>query len=387
MNRIAILTPGGVSEQNRGVKIPRLYNLVSLLSERFEITVYVLVTMGAEYAESLCGKARVKVIRAHYKDHWSKKLFQYFVSVLREQESKRFELIHGMFGLNAELATVMLGKVFNLPTLVSLFGGETASLPSIKYGTLVHPLQRRLFSWVAKNATSIMVQTNYQVQQLRDQNISGKKLNVIPCGVDTAQFFPDGRDDRLMPPYRFLHVANLLDVKDQVTLLKAFAKITQSEHCILRIIGADYLNGRIQSLARELGIADKVQFLGWREHSELPQHYRWAHVLLHTSLHESQAMVVAEAAACKTVVCGTRVGLLYDFGNDKAVVVPPGDHEALATNVLRIIHSPIEYSTLQQRAYEWAMQYNINWTANAYEQLYRVILSTASSKKKLVYAE
>lgn len=384
MKRIAILTPGGVSEQNRGVKIPRLYNLVSLLSERFEITVYVLVTMGAEYAENFCGKAQVKVIRAHYKDHWSKKLLQYFFSVFREQESKRFELLHGMFGLNAELATVLLGKTLNLPSLVSLFGGETASLASIKYGTFIHPLQRRLFSWIAKNATSIMVQTNFQVQQLRDQNITRNNLHVIPCGVDTTQFSPNGRDKILAPPFRFLHVANLLDVKDQVTLLKAFAKITQSEDCILRIIGADYLNGKIQSLARELGIADKVQFLGWIEHSELPQQYRWAHVLLHTSLHESQAMVVAEAAACKTVVCGTRVGLLHDFGDDKAVVVPPGDHEALATNVVRIIRSPKLYSTLQQRAYEWAMQYDIEWTANAYEQLYRTMLSTSPSEKTLL---
>lgn len=376
MNRIAILTPGGVSEQNRGVKIPRLYNLVSLLSERFEITVYVLVTTEAEYTESFCGKAQVKVIRAHYQDHWSKKLFQYFFTVFREQESKRFELIHGMFGLNAELATVMLGKVLNLPTLVSLFGGETASLPSIKYGTFIHPFQRRLFSWVATNATAIMVQTNYQVLQLQQQNISCNTLHVIPCGVDTTQFSPDGRDRRLLPPYRFLHVANLLDVKDQVTLLKAFAKITQAEDCILRIIGTDYLNGKIQSLTRELGIADKVQFLGWIEYSELPLHYRWAHVLLHTSLHESQAMVVAEAAASKTIVCGTRVGLLHDFGDDKAVVVSPGDHETLAARVLRIIHSPKEYSILQQRAYEWATQYDIGWTANAYEQLYRAMLST-----------
>ncbi len=374
MNRIAILTPGGVSEQNKGVKIPRLYNLISLLSERFDLTVYVLVTMGAEHAESFCGKAQVKVLRAHYTDHWSKKLLQYFSSVLREQESHRFQLIHGMFGLNAEVATVLLGKILKLPTIVSLFGGETVSLPSIKYGTLRHPLQRRLFSWVATNATALMVQTEYQVQQLRHYRITRDRIDVIPCGVDTTLFTPDGRDERPTPPYRFLHVANLLDVKDQVTLLKAFASIARSEDCILRIIGADYLNGKIQHCARELGIADRVQFLGWIDHSQLPHHYRWAHFLLHTSLHESQAMVVAEAAACKTVICGTSVGLLHDFGGTKAVVVSPGDHEALATNVLRVLRSPREYALLQQRAYEWAIQYDLRWTASAYEQLYQRIL-------------
>jgi glycosyltransferase involved in cell wall biosynthesis len=382
MSRIAILTPGGVSEKNKGVKIPRLYNLVSLLSERFEITVYVLVTEGAEDTESFCGNAKVKVLRACYNDHWFKRLWQYVSSVLRDQRSHRFELVHGMFGLNAEFATVLLGKVLKLPTLVSLFGGETASIPTIQYGTLLHPLHRRLFSWVVTNATDLMVQTEFQVRQLRHHRITRDKIHVIPCGVDTTLFTPQGREDRLMAPYRLLHVANLLEVKDQVTLLKAFATISRSEDCILRIIGADYLNGKIQNVARALGIADRVEFLGWIEHSKLPEHYRWAHILLHTSLHESQAMVVAEAAACKTVVCGTRVGLLHDFGETKAVVVPTGDHEALATGVLRLIRNPREYAELQQRAYEWALHYDLTWTAGAYEQLYRTMLSTYLSSSK-----
>jgi D-inositol-3-phosphate glycosyltransferase len=229
-----------------------------------------------------------------------------------------------------------------------------------------------------------MVQTEFQVRQLRHHRITRDKIHVIPCGVDTTLFTPQGREDQLMAPYRLLHVANLLEVKDQVTLLKAFATISRSEDCILRIIGADYLNGKIQNVARALGIADRVEFLGWIEHSKLPEHYRWAHILLHTSLHESQAMVVAEAAACKTVVCGTRVGLLHDFGETKAVVVPTGDHEALATGVLRLIRNPREYAELQQRAYEWALHYDLTWTAGAYEQLYRTMLSTYLSSSKYV---
>jgi glycosyltransferase involved in cell wall biosynthesis len=290
-----------------------------------------------------------------------------------------------MFGLNAELATVLLGKTLNLPTIVSLFGGETAFIPSIRYGTLIHPLQRRLFRWVARNATSLMVQTYFQVEQLRKLELFHENLRVIPCGVDTALFSPLGRDNSLAPPYRFLHVANLLEVKDQETLLKAFAIISQSVDCVLRIIGTDYRNGTIQQLARDLGIAEKVEFLGWLDHRELPQQYRWAHLLLHTSLHESQAMVVAEAAACKTVICGTRVGLLHDFADGKAVAVPPGDYVALAKNVLQILQSPREYSLLQERAYHWATQYDIVWTTNAYEQLYRDVVSFHSSQKQRDY--
>ncbi|MGH2567009.1 MAG: glycosyltransferase, partial [Bacteroidota bacterium] len=350
--------PGGVTKRKDGVHIPSLYQLVERLSEHFDITVYSLTTFEPLATESSCGNARVKILRAHYRDRWSKKLLRYISSVYVDHRKERYELLHGMLGLNAELATRVLGKLLKVPTIVSLLGGETAKLPAINYGTLAHPLLNIPMRWVCKNVSCLTVQTNFQMKQLEQHGMHREEIHIIPRGVDTSKFFPNGRTPEVAPPFRFLHVANLLDVKDQVTLLKAFKVISQSVDCRLRIIGTDYLNGKIQSLSRELGIASKVEFLEWLDHSSLREHYLWAHVLLHTSLHESLGMVVAEAAACGTVVCGTRVGLVHDLADNRVVAVEPGDYQSLAQKVVWLTQNRNAYFSLRENALRWARHHN-----------------------------
>ena len=57
------------------------------------------------------------------------------------------------------------------------------------------------------------------------------------------------------------------------------------------------MNGLFQRLVDEMGISNKVQFIEPVDYNRIHEYYREADVFLHTSVYESQALVVAEAMA------------------------------------------------------------------------------------------
>jgi glycosyltransferase involved in cell wall biosynthesis len=130
--------------------------------------------------------------------------------------------------------------------------------------------------------------------------------------VDLFSPAPDPTMDlSQVEPRRLVHVGALTPVKDQATLLRAFAGLRRSGVCAtLDIVGDGPLRSELQLRARELGLNGSVRFLGEVDHAELPSVYRAADVLVVASRHEAQCMVGVEAAACGTPVAGTRVGVI-----------------------------------------------------------------------------
>jgi glycosyltransferase involved in cell wall biosynthesis len=173
----------------------------------------------------------------------------------------------------------------------------------------------------------------------------------------------------------FLHVANLTEVKDQRTLLRAFAHIAARRDSRLRIVGGDYLNGEIQREAEVLGIGEIVEFLGFVPHELLPEHYQWAHMLLQTSLHEAGGVVIAEAASSNVVICGTATGILHDLRCDAAVAVGPGDAEGLVREVLSLLADPDRFAALQKKAQAWARANTVVTAAQTIAETYEFLIT------------
>jgi len=367
--RIAILMPGGAAERDEELHIPALYDIVSRLSKSFDITVFSLVTFRERKKEAACGEATIKFVDARYDDHWTKKPWKLYRAFARDHRKKEFSVIHGMLGLPAELATVIAGRVFGIKKILSLIGGELASIPDIAYGNMRNQLLRKITSWTCGQADILTLLTHFQESALTHYKIEHDRAYVIPFGVDTKKFFFNPKIE-LRPPFQFIHVASQSPVKDQTTLLNAFATITQQVEAKLEIIGPDYLNGANQRTAHRLGIENHTTFLGSVPHIDLPKHYQKAHIMLHTSLHEAQAVVVAEAAASGVVIAGTNVGLISDLGEEGAVVAPIGDHSYLAREILRLLTNPDEYQKKRASAKKWAESHDLAWTVDQFERIY-----------------
>jgi len=379
MIRIAILTHGGVGPQGSTELIPALVNLVSRLSRLFDITVYSATGRANETSSFACGNAQVRYVDARYDDHIARIFLAFRQSLLSDHKELPFELLHGIWSYPSGLAAVILGKILHLPSFVTVFGGEAASVQRIRYGHMLKLPLRALTLWTCRKATALVTLTEFQRSLLKKHGLKRADIAVIPTG--TTEAFSDlFKPKTLNLPIRFLHVANLTEVKDQITLLKAFRIISTNINARLRIIGPDYMNGKIQQTADQLGIAEHVTFLGYVHQEAILEHYAWAHMMLHTSLYEGQALVVNEAAASGVVVCGTRVGLIADLEDSCTIAVATGDHQGLAKKVLDLLNNPSQFVRLQTNAHTWAANHNLDWTVKRYTEVYQGCVQNKGTK-------
>ncbi len=92
--------------------------------------------------------------------------------------------------------------------------------------------------------------------------------------------------------------------------IRAFAKLLQFHpDASLSLTGGGPAERRWKALAAELGVANRITWLDWGKHEDLPRVYRDHHVLLFPCLREPDGMVVAEAfAAGLPVICFERRG-------------------------------------------------------------------------------
>jgi len=367
--RVALFLHGGIGTEEGKDMVPDLGHLVSRLSRWFDITVFTGSRGEADREEFLCGKARVRPVEATSRARFPRMFLSVLSAFRKEHRRHPFQLLHGMWAYPGGSTAALLSSLYRIPFIVSIRGGEAASVPEISYGLLRHPLLRHVTLATCRRADGLAVLTRYQLTRLARAGLRRENAHVIPAGVSDS-WITDLKPKTPSAPYRILHVANLTEVKDQETLLLAFGTILKSVDARLRIIGPDHLGGRIQSRARVLEIDSHVEFMGQIPHSQLRPHYEWAHVMLHTSLYEGQGVVLAEAAASGVAVCGTEVGLIADLGESYMKSCNVRDHLCLSTKTIALLKNHAEFATLTANAHSWAASHTIDWTAESYRRLY-----------------
>ncbi|MBI5214269.1 MAG: glycosyltransferase [Ignavibacteriae bacterium] len=375
--KVAVFVPGGIDSPQSGLQVPALVQLLSGLSEHYDMTIFSLIRVS-ENNISKCGNADIVFLNAQPSDSFIKKLYLLIKAFIKQHE--QFDLIHGLWGTPTGLVAVIIGKLFGVPSIVSFLGGETANLLEISYGNMRSLFLRSVMLWLTKNADALVLLTNYQHQQINQLRMDPKEVHIIPLGVDTEQFAVHEKRE-LVPPFHFLHVGTLNKVKDHETLLRAFKLISGKVDCELKLVGADYLNGAVQQMIHQLRLDEKVTYFGVVEYEKMIDYYRWADVLLHTSRHEAQGMIIVEAAACNVVVCGTNVGLLSDFSPEKAVAVNVGDYQSLANEVLKLLNDKGRIEKLRNSAHDWATEHDIRWSVNQVKALYDKFLYIEHEQK------
>ncbi len=138
----------------------------------------------------------------------------------------------------------------------------------------------------------------------------GGGFDVIPNGVDCDRFRPLQDDERRPDgPPRILFVARLEPRNALSDLLAAVAILRdRGVDAIVQVAGDGPTRGRDKALARELGIADRVEWLGLI-HTDLPARYREATVMAAPCTLASFGVILIEAAASGTpIVCADNVG-------------------------------------------------------------------------------
>lgn len=367
--RVAVLVHGGVEREFHGVFVPFVVDIIRHLAESFDITVYTFASgpdpvpadgLDGIEVRFLGGKPGRSSVSRYLVLAWNLAL---------DHQRRRYGLFHGIWLHPSGLIAAWIGRLLSVPSIVSFHGAETACIPSIGYGHARRRLHRLILRRVTMSASAVTVLSRHQLAALRGIGIRREDVHIVEPAADPEafRFHADGGPNGIV---RLIHVANLTPVKDQEMLLRAMRTIRDAVPATLTCIGADYMDGRLQKLAGELGLAGDVSFKGYVAHAQLPGLYHGSDFLLVTSMHEAGGVAVAEALASGTIVCGTRVGLVSDLEGDCTVAVPVGDHRALSAAVLRLAADTSLYRQLQENGRRWAERHSIRGSTERFRALY-----------------
>jgi glycosyltransferase involved in cell wall biosynthesis len=171
------------------------------------------------------------------------------------------------------------------------------------------------------------------------------RIEIIPNGVEPGDFVPaltpDAARRAAKLPERgplIVSIARFHPVKDQATLVRGFARaLAQVPDARLILAGDGPLKPELERLAGELGVADRVHFLGIR--SDVPLLLQAADIFCLTSLSEAASLTVLEAMAAARPIVLTDVGGNSELVRDgrEGLLVPRGDAAAVGAAIVRLL--------------------------------------------------
>lgn len=177
-------------------------------------------------------------------------------------------------------------------------------------------------------AKSVITQTDAEAKLVQGY---GGRAQRIPNGVDTAFFAPGGGQP---DPHAVLLAARLSDRQKRITdLLRAIAQLGAPWH--LRIAGAGPEHAALSALAAELGIADRVQWLGFVDRPRLRELYRGCGVFALPSAFEGLPMVLLEAMSCAMACVGSDIPAIAEViePGRNGLLTPVGNPDELAETI------------------------------------------------------
>jgi glycosyltransferase involved in cell wall biosynthesis len=202
--------------------------------------------------------------------------------------------------------------------------------------------KRRLESFVYRRARAVVVLSHAFKRLLVERyRISPWRVHVVAPAVDLERFQagdPAAARSALGLPaagFTALTVRRLVPRMGVDVALKAWSRLPEG---LLVVAGEGPERPRLEDLARELGLAERVRFMGRVAEASLPDLYRAADVSLIPSRGlEGFGLVALEALACGTPVITSDAGGLPEAmaGLGPDLVVPSGDDQALESRLER----------------------------------------------------
>lgn len=214
----------------------------------------------------------------------------------------------------------------------------------------------------------------------------GAQYRVVPLGFDLGAFA--AIDDRARADARqrldvaadtevVSTVGRLTAIKQHRLFLDAIAAATRSRPRVLALVAGDgELRSDLETYARQLGIADRVRFLGWRR--DLSTIYGATDVFMLTSRNEGTPVALIEAMASGVPGVSTDVGGVKDVIDSAEVGarVPDGDAAGLAAQLVRYLADPELRRRSGQRARAAVLdRYGLDRLVGDITALYRDLLA------------
>ena len=297
-----------------------------------------------------------------------------------------YSLLYSHYWLSGEVACLLR------PHLATGWAHIAHTLGLVKNRSLVvgarpePDLRIRVEGELAQQANLLIASTPDEAQELIDgYGADPQRVSVVPPGVDLATFQPMDRaiarreigfgGGRLL-----LFVGRLERLKGVEVAIRALGLLRDRRHDDVRllILGEDSHEGeesekeRLKAIASEVGVRDRVDFVGSVAHHELPYFYAAADVCVMPSYSESFGLVALEAQACGCPVVASGVSGLRSVVRDEVsgYLIDEHDPAGYAERIGRLLENSELAQQMGRRGRLLAQRFSWTRTADRLEELF-----------------
>lgn len=245
----------------------------------------------------------------------------------------------------------LAGRSLDIPTVSTAHGWAfTPGIPSLHAA-----VYRRIERWAGALSSRIITVSEFDRRLALEARIaSPDRVVTVHNGIPDVP--PSLRADPSRSPVRLVMVARFEGQKDHSTLLRALAGLRQQQWD-LDLIGSGPLMNDMQSLAAELGIADRVRFLGQR--LDVGQILAQSQVSLLVTNWEGFPLSILEYMRAGIPVIASAVGGVGESVRDgqTGYLVPQGGVDQLRERIAQLVNDPELRRRLGTRGREYYEQH------------------------------
>lgn len=281
-------------------------------------------------------------------------------------EKITYNLIHANFFMSG-LVAMWLKEALDIPFVITFhalgFVRQIHQGKSDKFPPERIAIERE----IVQNADAVIAECPQdQTDLIEYYNAPVEKITIIPCGFSSKEFYPINRenacaivglkaDEKIL-----LQLGRMVPRKGVDNVVRSLEKLKNSGvKYRLVIVGGETDDpnpmacpeiARLQKIARDAGVEDKVTFVGRKSREMLKYYYCAADVFISTPWYEPFGITPLESMACGTPVIGSNVGgIKYSVLDGKTgFLVPPNDPDALASKIQLLISNPALHQQMKK---------------------------------------
>jgi glycosyltransferase involved in cell wall biosynthesis len=272
---------------------------------------------------------------------------------VRQRQGERWDLVHAVTPVSPVAATRL--HRLGLPLLVGPWNGGLGVLPAFatimrQDASWVYPLRRlgRLAdAWIGttRHAATIFTATQATHAAL-PRSRHPRCVPMLENGVDLKIFRPTAWPvaPSVTQPLHLVFIGRLAPFKGVSLLLRAVAQVRGDFPVQLTVLGDGPMAQAWRREARDLGIAEMVDFYGAGNVAEVAEQLRQSHVMCLPSVRESGGAVLLEAMACARPVLAVAFGGPAEIVDETVGrVVPPTSPEDVVEGFARAFHDIVRH--------------------------------------------
>lgn len=263
------------------------------------------------------------------------------------------DVVHAHYAVPHALAALVARAMVRdvpPPAVVTTLHGTDVTLVGLDRAYL------RVTQWSIESSDVVTAVSRYLTEAtVREMGVRRSDIRVVPNAVDVERFTPAARRDLrpawVAPGERLLaHVSNFRQVKRTADVVRIFAKVAAAVPARLVMVGDGPEHPTALALAHELGVADRVSFVG--SYPRLEPLLANADLFLLPSSQESFGLSALEAMASGVPVVASAVGGVPEVVEDGSCgfLHEVGDVDAMAASALRLLRDDAEHARFAQAA-------------------------------------